>query len=273
MNDNEAFARLVDALHPWHAHLVFVGGWGHQLHRLHPGAGQPTYQVIRTDDADIAIASRARLAGNIADALKNAGFHEEFSGDDAPPITHYHIGESRQGFYAEFLTPLSGSGVKRRGKADVTLNMSGVTAQKLRHLDLLLVAPWQLTLAPDGEVPVARSATILVANPVTFIVQKLLIHSLRRPDKRAQDALYVHDTVQLFGEHLASLRQLWLDVVQPAIPPQTAAPIPQLVAEQFGSVNDVIRRAVRIPQDRAMTPQTLAAACAAGLNDIFGEGT
>ena len=38
MNDLEAFAKLVQALDPWRGHLVFIGGWGHRLHTLHPEA-------------------------------------------------------------------------------------------------------------------------------------------------------------------------------------------------------------------------------------------
>lgn len=243
MNDDQAFARLVDALRPWHAHLV-----------------------------DLAFAARANLSGSIADALKAAGFHEEFLGDDAPPVTHYHIGESNQGFYVEFLSPLTGSGTTRSGAADATLTVAGVTAQKLRHLDLLLLAPWQLSLDAGSAIPIAAPATLMVANPVAFVAQKLLIHSQRKPGKRAQDALYVHDTIQLFGERIGRLKLLWTDVVRPSLPANVATAIPRLITQQFGAVNDVTRSAVRIPQDRAITPEAFQAACEAGLEEIFGTG-
>ena len=38
MNDLEAFAKLVQALDPWRGQLVFIGGWSHRLHTLHPYA-------------------------------------------------------------------------------------------------------------------------------------------------------------------------------------------------------------------------------------------
>ena len=61
------------------------------------------------------------------------------------------------GFYAEFLVPLQGSERKRDGKPDVTASKAGIIAQKLRHLDLLLVAPWS---GPDrpGRRPSVRRA-------------------------------------------------------------------------------------------------------------------
>ncbi len=41
MNDLHAFAKLVKALCPWRGQLVFIGGWSHRLHSLHP-LGQQT---------------------------------------------------------------------------------------------------------------------------------------------------------------------------------------------------------------------------------------
>lgn len=272
MHDRDAFAKLVEALRPWRGDLVFVGGWAHQLHRLHPDASRPLHKAVITRDADLAFAARARLEGDIGKALKTAGFRQELLGDHTPPVAHYHFDGSDDGFYAEFLVPLIGSANKRDGSPDATLAVAGVTAQKLRHLNVLLVAPWQIALKAGGEVPVKKPVTLLVANPVSFIAQKLLIHAARNANKRAQDALYVHDTLQLFGARAELLRSLWLEAVRPSLPRKVAASIPQLVSEQFGGVNDAIRSAVRIPQDRVITPAALQAACALGLNEVFASG-
>jgi hypothetical protein len=43
-----SFARLIEAVRPWLAHLVIVGGWAHRLH--HPLAGKPPYLPLRTRD-------------------------------------------------------------------------------------------------------------------------------------------------------------------------------------------------------------------------------
>lgn len=148
MDDLVAFARLIDALRPWLDHLVIVGGWAHRLHRFTPLAGAPGYRPVTTRDADLAFGTRHSLTGDIATALKAAGFEQEVSGDDIPPVTAYRLGVDDQGF-------------------------------------------------------------------------------LRR---------------------LARLRH-----------------------EQFGSVTDVHRAAVRIPQDRTIAPDLLQARCAFGLDEIFGD--
>jgi len=44
----------------------------------------------------------------VRQGLLEAGFTEEFDGEDRPPATHYHYAPSG-GFYAEFLSPLTGS--------------------------------------------------------------------------------------------------------------------------------------------------------------------
>jgi hypothetical protein len=271
MNDADAFARLVEALRPWLGDLMFVGGWAHQLHRSHPDADPPPYPAIRTRDADLALAARARLEGSIRDALQAAGFTEELLGDDTPPATHYHLGESDGGFYAEFIAPRTGSGLKRDGTAADTIRVAGVAVQRLRYVDVLLVAPWPLELRAGGEIPLRKRATLSVANPVSFIVQKLLIHDARKPNKRAQDALYVHDTIQLFGARLAGLRSLWSEAVCPALHKNAVARVPRLIDEQYGRVTDVIRNAVRIPQGRAVDPAEFQAACQVGLNEVFGN--
>lgn len=125
MEDSGSFARLIDAIRPWLSHLVIVGGWAHRLHRLHPLANAPQYQPLRTRDADIAFSENAPLDGDLRAALSNADFKEDFSGDDTPPVTHYRLGDEDAGFYAEFLTPLRGDGLKRNGQPDVTMEKAG----------------------------------------------------------------------------------------------------------------------------------------------------
>src|SRR6267142_5395846 len=201
MEDLANFARLVEAIRPWLPHLVIVGGWAHRLHRFHPLATSQEYQPLRTRDVDLAFSLKAPLEGDLRDALKQAGFEEELSGEDTPPVTHYYLGKEDAGFYAEFLTVKQGGGLKRDGKPDLTVSKAGITAQKLRHLDLLLDSPWLVRIGTE-TIPVARPVDLVVPNPVSFIVQKLLIHNRRDVDKKAQDILYLHDTLELFGASL-----------------------------------------------------------------------
>ena len=115
MNEQQAFGRLVDSLSPWLARLVFVGGWAFRLYRLHPAAQVPAYRPVATLDADVAFAEGERLEGSIGARLEAEGFEEQLSGNHRPPVSQYTLGSDASGFYAEFLTPLSGSGRRRSG--------------------------------------------------------------------------------------------------------------------------------------------------------------
>lgn len=206
MEDLSNFARLVDAIRPWIPHVVIVGGWAHRVHRFHPYAIDQEYQPIRTKDVDVAFSPNAPLEGDLSEALHDAGFNEELSGEGAPPVIHYRLGDEDGGFFAEFLTVKKGDGLKRDGTPDLTISKAGITAQKLRHLELLLEAPWKVQIGPDRRVPVEGPVDLIVPNPVSFIVQKLLIQKHRDLGKQAQDMLYIHDTLELFGASLERLR-------------------------------------------------------------------
>ena len=267
MEDLEAFARLVTVLRPWLGQLVVVGGWAHRLYRFHRLAKPPGYLPLRTRDTDLAFSPEEALAGDVRTALAEAGFTEEFLGDDSPPATHYRLGGEDAGFYAEFLTPLLGSEMKR-GKRDATMSKAGVTAQKLRYLDTLLVKPWSVRFGAEQEVPIAAAVDLFVPNPTSFIVQKLLIHPDRSRDKKAQDVLYIHDTLELFGGSLGELRRLWLEEVRPAMQAKTARRVEAIARELFAEVTDTIREAARIPQDRQLAPENVQRACEYGLGEI-----
>ena len=270
MEDFRAFAHLVEVLQPWLGQLVVVGGWAHRLHRFHRLASAPDHQPLRTRDADLAFLSDAALVGDVRKALLDAGFTEEPFGDTAPPATHYCLGAEDRGFYAEFLTPLCGSGVKRDGSPDATLSKAGITAQKMRYLDVLLVAPWAVRVGGASELPIAADVDLFVPNPTSFMIQKLLIHPDRPPGKKAQDMLYIHDTLELFGASLAELQRLWIAKTRPAMPAKTARRVHTIARDLFAEVTDAIREAARIPQDRRLTPENVRRACEYGLGEILG---
>ena len=269
MDDAAAFARLIAALRPWQDQLVVVGGWAHWLHRLHRTAHALDYQPLRTLDADIAFAPTRSLTGDIGAALRAAGFHPEITGDHVPPLTQYRLGEEAQGFFVEFLVPLQGSGHKRDGTPDATIAKAGVTAQKLRYIELLLTQPWTVTLNASVGASVTTPSSVLIANPVSFIAHKLLISGLRPPRKRAQDVLYIHDTLDLFGAELDALSALWRETIRDTLPSKLAAQVEASHREQFTVVTDVVREAARIPQDRTLSPERIRLAIAHGLSAIF----
>ncbi len=219
----------------------------------------------------MAFSPTAPIEGDIGAALKAAGFSEVSSVGHTPPITQYRLGADVSGFYAEFLVPLHGSDVKRKGRADLTMAKAGVTAQKVRYLDLLLVQPWAVRLSEAVGVPLGSPIDVLVPNPVSFIAQKILISKYRGREKQAQDALYIHDTLELFGGELAILRALWRERVRLTLPGRTARSVERLYREQYGVVDDVIRSAARLPQDRRLHPDRFQATCLYGLDELFGR--
>jgi hypothetical protein len=260
MNDLEAFAKLVLALEPWRQQLIFVGGWGHRLHRLDPRANQLEHQPVFTRDTDLAFANREVIEGDIKASLIQHGFKEDLSGDHRPPAAHYVLGNEAGGFYAEFLTPLVGSGTKRSGEPDATMSKAGISAQKIRHLDVLLVDPWLVNLGPQQDVPLPGQMDVKVAHPLCFMVQKFLIQQSRPAPKRAQDVLYVYDTIELFGALLDEFNIHWNSRVVPKLG-KLADDVRRISAQTFAEVNDTVRDAARIPQDRSLIPEVIQQTC------------
>ncbi len=268
MNDREAFVKLVQALTPWSRQLVFVGGWAHRLYRLHAKAGALGYAPVVTLDVDVAFGERERLEGNIKARLEAAGFEEQLTGTHIPPVSQYTFGgDELVGFYAEFLTPLPGRDMTRDGVPLATLATAGITAQRLRYLGLLLVSPWTVTLGADWGLD--HATDLHVPNPVGFIVQKLLIRDRRPPNKQAQDLLYIHDTLELFGAHLDDLRSTWRNDVRPAMQPRWVDRLAAEVEGAFGTLNDRIRDAALIPTDRPMDAGRMRAMCRELLRELL----
>ena len=260
MNDLEAFAKLVQALAPWREQLVFIGGWGHRLHRLDPRANRVDYQPVFTLDSDLAFRNKEPMEGDIKQALMRHGFQEELSGDHRPPAAHYTLGDEAGGFYAEFLTPLTGSGTRRTGESDATMAKAGISAQKIRHLDILLVDPWVISLGPQDGVPLPGRMDVQVANPLCFMVQKFLIQKYRPANKQAQDLLYIYDTIELFGAMLDDFNARWHQRIAPALG-ALADDVCRISTQTFAEVTDELRQAARIPADRKLTAEQIQATC------------
>jgi hypothetical protein len=153
----DPFSKFIEALDPWLDQMVLVGGWAHRLHRLDSRARQLDYVPLTTLDGDVAVPTKLKEAKRtVRERLLSAGFKEEFVGDDRPPATHYHYGEAG-GFYAEFLTPLVGSEYDRGGKRRATKEVGGVSSQRLRYIEILLISPWKIE--PGGSERVSLSAS------------------------------------------------------------------------------------------------------------------
>ncbi|HEX5070708.1 MAG TPA: GSU2403 family nucleotidyltransferase fold protein [Vicinamibacterales bacterium] len=271
MSDSDRhFSRLVEALRPWLGQIILVGGWAHQLYRLRPEASSLSYPVLRTDDADLALDPRSfKKSENMRVRLLELGFAEDMSGDDRPPVTHYVPSASGAGFYAEFLTPLVGGEYSRSGSRQVTERVAGVVAQKLRYLEVLIVDPWTVTVDSASGFDLPKPATVLVANPCSYLVHKLLIHDRRKAEDQAKDALYIHDTIELFGSSLATLEKIWSESIESTLSSRAQRHLFAQVKLLFGSVNDTLRDAARMATGRRLSPAEIQARCEAGLQVIL----
>jgi hypothetical protein len=269
-SDVEYFACLVDALETWLDQVVIIGGWAHRLYRLHPLAQPLEYEPLGTFDTDIAVPLDLPAAGGqIRARLLERNFREELMGDMQPPAAHHRVETGDNSFYAEFLTPLEGSAVKRGGRRDVTARVSGVSVQKLRYLELLLQDPWDVMIAPATGYPMPGVRRILLPNAAAFLVQKILIHEKRDRDRRGKDVLYIHDTIETFGGNLAAIREQWQTNVQPMLRARAARGVELAAEEYFREVNDTIREAARIATGRSLTPEMVRELCAFGWQQIF----
>jgi hypothetical protein len=280
LSDLIEFSKLAMTLEPWRPKIVFVGGWAYRLYRYEPRAFKPEYGAIFTQDADVAYGKQEALEGDIKKALEGAGFKEEpnFAGGFRPPAMRYTLGLGGQanGFYAEFLTPLTGSG-KRRNKLtkefelDATEINAGVVAQKLRHLDVLLHEPWRVTIPAEDSGLGEAVADLRVPNPVSFMVQKLLIRDDRVAKKRAQDMLYIYDAMYIFNAAVGSdLSPIWKRLEETLDEPQRKS-VRVGVKTLFSDVNDIIREAAAIPQDRKIDPKEMLHLCQDGFEELFGK--
>jgi hypothetical protein len=267
--DDEKFAQLADAIGPYLDRVVIVGGWAHRLFRNHPLAQALPYEPLMTRDTDIALPTGITVGQeSLRERLLSRGFHEQFLGDDRPPVTHYQLGDRDAGFYVEFLTPLVGGEFRRDDTRDVTATIAGITAQKLRYLDVLLIAPWSVSIPVGGDAGQPR-ARINIANPVSYIVQKLLVSGKRKPAERAKDVLYIHDTLELFGRSSSSLKDLWSDRVRPELGRRSEAKALRARRQLFSAITDTIREAAIMSAGRALSPQAILDLCQVGLAQLM----
>jgi hypothetical protein len=261
-----ALSRLMIALSPYRGDVVLIGGWAHRLSRLHPLAQSLDFEPLYTQDADLAIpATVPPRAEDLRALLLKAGFKEHLLGEHEPPVTRYELGDEGL-FYAEFLTPLVGL-----PKVSTTA-IAGVTAQALRYLDILIVDPWSVLLK-EPEFPVGQKAVeVRIANPASYLAQKILILGKRSAADRAKDVLYLHDTLITFGRSLAELERIWTDRVSPLLLPAARRTLEGAAEHLFAEVTDPVREASRIAREagRPLRPQEIASVCRTGLAKVFG---
>ena len=265
----EAFSKFIVALESWLGEAVVVGGWAHRFVISIRGR-KLDYLPLTTLDEDVAVPPKLKEQDStVRQRLLDAGFKEEFEGEDHPPATHYHYGKGG-GFYAEFLAPLVGSEYDRRGKRKATLEVAGISSQLLRYIEILLVSPWKVELSEESGYPLTSKKTVQIANPASFLAQKILIHEQRDQKDKAKDLLYIHDTVEVFSESLDELRKIFRNEIVPHLRPRRIAELEQAADKLFGKVDDTIREASIMASGRKLSPEQLVETAGAGLREIFG---
>jgi hypothetical protein len=269
--ESDDFVRLIAALEPWLGQVVIIGGWAHRLYRLDPRARQLDYTPIMTLDTDIAVPRQLEIKQpDLRQCLLAHGFREELMGDDQPPATHYRLNDSGTGFYAEFLTPTTGSEYTRAGKRNATISTAGVVSQKLRYIEILLNGALIVTLGESNGFAFPQPCAVNVANPAAFLAHKLLIRTKRTPAKFDKDILYLHDTLQTFGGHLPELRREWVTRVRPNLHPKSVRTVENSARAYFGEMTDAVRQAARISGARGLSAEAVLEVCNVGLQQVFG---
>ncbi len=110
-----------------------------------------------------------------------------------------------------------------------------------------------------------------VPNPVSFIVQKLLIRADRDRRKRAQDVLYIYDAMVIFGGTIEDeLAPIWKSL-EPTLSEKQRKSVRAGVEELFTAVNGTIREAAAIPTDRRLDPEDILRLCQNAFEELFGE--
>ena len=265
----EAFSKFIIAMEPWLGEVVLVGGWAHRLYRLDPRARKLDYVPLTTLDGDLAVPPKLKKEeSTVRKRLLEAGFEEEFVGENGPPATHYHYGKGG-GFYGEFLAPLEGSEYDRSGKRKATKEVGGVSSQLLRYIEILLISPWKVALSEKNGYAMSAKRTVQIANPASFLAQKILIHEQRDHKDRAKDLLYMHDTIEVFSEILEELQKLFRSAVALKLHPRRIAELQGAPERLFGKVDDTIREAARMAAGRKLSPERLAETAQAGLKEVF----
>lgn len=100
-------------------------------------------------------------------------------------------------------------------------------------------------------------------------MQKLLVLDRRPRVKQAQDVLYIHDTLELFAPELHELARVWREDVRGTLDDHWKRELYRACDHVFGELDDRVRDAAAIPQDREIDPARMQAMCRAALVELL----
>ena len=172
-------------------HLILIGSWAEYLYCA---AGiLPDYEaVIRTLDIDFLVKNLRRPVPsiNIISLAKEEGFYVEE--DCLTGVTRLL---SPDGLEVEFLIEQKGKGSETALKTNL-----GITAQALRHLDLLR----------DNTLEIRHlGIKVCIPVPEAFVLHKMIINSERKhkteKDQTVINRMYPHLNLDKFNELLGAL--------------------------------------------------------------------
>lgn len=192
MNDvDPVLTRGLSAIEPYLDVVVVAGGWVPYLYELLYDATN-TGRSPRTRDIDLAIPRSVPVRGvSIDQMLVAADFECRYTSVTVPPVTKYLAIDDGQEVEIEFITDAPGA------RQEVVTVQSGLTAQELHYVGLMLADPWTLELGEltDGEV----SYSVRVPNPGAFIFHKSLVFAKRRDRlKKEKDLYYIFFVLDAF---------------------------------------------------------------------------
>lgn len=190
---DSVLTRGLSAIEPYLDVVVVAGGWVPHLYELLYDATN-TGRSPRTRDIDLAVPRSVPVRGaSIDQMLVAAEFECRYTSVTKPPVTKYSAVDDGQEIEIEFITDAPGA---RQGVVTV---QSGLTAQELHYVGLMLVDPWIVDLGEltDGEVGYA----VRVPNPGAFIFHKSLVFVKRRDRlKKEKDLYYIFFVLDTFPE-------------------------------------------------------------------------
>jgi len=171
------------ALRPYLDDMVIAGGWVPYLYAAHE---RPSGEAValKTRDLDVAVSREVpEREKPIDQLLDEAGFTCEFRSLETPPVTAYVATHAGDEVEIEFITNAKGAG--GRGARNV---QSGLTAQELRYVDLLLEHKWFLPLdvLSAGEL----QGRVWLPTPAAFVFHKGLVFKKRTDSLKKEKDLY-----------------------------------------------------------------------------------
>lgn len=181
--------RALRALAPYLGDVIICGAWAWYLYRR---CLAPPRWIPDEFTRDLDCIGRERLPVRDAwlfERLTANDFEWVPRGSDTPPVAHFAWPDQKHAeIEIEFLVPARGDGSRR-----IVEMQPGLTAQALRHLEILTESPLRLTI--DDESPLAGElefrGSMRLPKVGHFVLQKAMIHAGRSRDQQVKDLFYV----------------------------------------------------------------------------------